>query len=68
MKHGFRELGFSRNRTKGAIHPKAKLWEEDVKKILELRAAGIRRHVVAGQFNVSDVAIRLIEKGDVTDT
>jgi hypothetical protein len=64
MKHGFRELGFSRNRTKGAIHPKAKLWEEDVKKILELRAAGIRRHAVAGQFNVSDVAIRLIEKGD----
>jgi DNA-binding XRE family transcriptional regulator len=64
MEHGFRELNFSRNRTKGAIHPKAKLWEEDVKKILELRAAGIRRHVVADQFNVSDVAIRLIEKGD----
>jgi hypothetical protein len=64
MQHGFRELGFSRNRTKGAIHPKAKLWEEDVKKILELRAAGVRRHLVAEQFNVSDVAIRLIEKGD----
>ena len=64
MKHGFRELGFSRNRTQGAIHPKSKLWEEDVRKILELRAAGIRRHVVAEQFNVADVAIRLIEKGD----
>jgi len=63
MLHGFRELGFSRNRIKGTHHPKAKLWEEDVLKILELRRAGVRRYLVAEKFNVSPVAVRLIEKG-----
>lgn len=63
MLHGFRELGFSRNRLKGAIHPKARLWEDDVMKVLELRRSGVRRHLVAKQFNVSSTAIHLIETG-----
>ena len=63
MLHGFRELNFSRNRIKGSHHPKARLWEADVLKILEMRAAGIRRNVVAEKFNITPTAVALIEKG-----
>jgi hypothetical protein len=63
MLHGFRELGFSRKRLQGEQHPKAKLNQEDVLKILELRGSGIRRHIVANNFHVSVTAVRLIEMG-----
>jgi hypothetical protein len=63
MLHGFRELGFSRNRIHGPDHPKAKLSEKDIDVILELRRQGMRRYLVAHQFNVSPPAIRRIEMG-----
>jgi HNH endonuclease/Helix-turn-helix domain of resolvase len=63
MLHGFRTLGFSRNRMKGSDHPKAKLSEDDVKEILALRQGGMRRYLVAKKFNVSSPAIRRIEMG-----
>lgn len=63
MLHGFRELGFSRNRIKGPDHPKSKLSENDIEEILELRRGGMRRYLVAQKFNVSPPAIRRIEMG-----
>jgi DNA invertase Pin-like site-specific DNA recombinase len=63
MLHAFRTLKVSRNRLKGATHPKARLTENNVRDILALRRSGVRRYIVAKKYNISATAIRLIETG-----
>ena len=41
----------------GALHPRAKLSEEDVRLIRKLREAGLSYRVIARKFDVSYVAV-----------
>lgn len=63
MLHMFQHLNPSLNRTKGSIHHKSKLSEDDVRSILAMRRARVPGPAIAKMFGVSKTAIYLIMKG-----
>ena len=63
MKHRYREMEPSRNRSKGADHYKAKLTVDDVHRVLAMAKEGITHKAIAAQFGIGRTAITSLVNG-----